>query len=263
MKKVDFIINNNLEPFVNCIMTDESDVANSHTNIPLYADGYPGIMFQQSENGLYLLPKKKKLSELFLYGQTLDPVSLDIEGRYKFVVFQLYPFASKYLVGIDPKQLNDDCYDLLRINHIDVDAYRIKLIHSDNLEQQVRIISELMQQLVKSNKVTENDSVQQAISIVIEYKGQIKVNELLEQLYITERTLERNFISQVGLTPKQFTKIIQFQYSLHKLSEAKFNKLIDVGFDSGFTDQSHFIRVFKKYTGQTPTYFLKNISPAH
>ncbi|MEE9336851.1 MAG: AraC family transcriptional regulator, partial [Methylococcaceae bacterium] len=60
-----------------------------------------------------------------------------------------------------------------------------------------------------------------------------------------------------------FLKIIQFQYSLQKLSEAKFNKLIDVGFDSGFTDQSHFIRVFKRYTGQTPTYFLKHISPAH
>jgi hypothetical protein len=78
-----------------------------------------------------LLPKKKKLSELFLYGQTLAPVSLDIEGSYKFVVFQLYPFASKYLLGIDPKQLNDDCYDLLQMNHIDVEAYRIKLINSD------------------------------------------------------------------------------------------------------------------------------------
>ncbi len=256
MKKVEFIIKNDMEPFVNCIMTDECDVAYSHTNIPLYADGYPGIMFQQSVNGLYLLPKQKKLSELFLYGQTLEPVSLDIEGRYKFIVFQLYPFASKYLLGIDPKELNDDCFDLLQINHIDIEAYKVRLINSDNLEEQVKIISELMQQLIKSNEVTENDIIQQAIAIIIKHRGQIKVKEVLEQLYITERTFERNFISEVGLTPKQFAKIIQFQYSLHKLSEAKFNKLIDVSFDCGFTDQSHFIRVFKKYTGQTPTYFL-------
>lgn len=257
MQTIDFIIQKDLHPFVNCIMTDESMAANSHTNIPLYADGYPGIMFQQSDNGLYLLPKKKKLSELFLYGQTLAPVSLDVNGPFKFIVIQLYPFAAKYLLGIDPKALNDDCYDLLQIDHIDIEAYRNQLINADTLAQQVQIISALMLQLIQFNKVTDNDKTQQAIAIILKQRGQIKVQELLEQLYITERTFERNFISQVGLTAKQFAKIIQFQYALHKLTEANFNKLIEVGFDSGFTDQSHFIRAFKKYTGQTPAYFLK------
>ena len=107
MKEIEFIIKHELQPFVNCIMTEESDAANSHTNIPLYADGYPGIMFQQSVNDFYLLPKKKKLSELFLFGQTLAPASLDVKGPYKFIVFQLYPFASKYLLGVDPKERRD------------------------------------------------------------------------------------------------------------------------------------------------------------
>jgi len=257
MKEIEFIINNELQPFVNCIMVGESNSVKSHTNIPLYADGYPGLMFQQSDYGFYLLPQKKKLSEFFLYGQTLAPVSLDVDGPYKFIVFQLYPFASKYLLGIDPRVLNDECYDLLQIEHIDIHAYRRQLICSERIAEQVNIISALMLQLIQSNKVTDNDKIQQAIAIILKHKGQIKVYELLEQLYITERTFERNFMSQVGLTPKQFAKIIQFQCSLHKLSETKFNKLVEVGFDSGFTDQSHFIRTFKQYTGQTPAYFLK------
>ena len=262
MQEIEYIIKNDLEPFVNCIMAEESDAVDSHTNIPLYADGYPGIMFQQSDNGVYLLPKKKKLSEFFLYGQTLAPVSLDVEGPFKFIVFQLYPFASKYLLGIDPKALNDECYDLLTIDHIDIEAYRSQLINSENPEQQVQIISALMLQLIKSTQATENDRIQQAIAIILKHHGYIKVHALLERIYMTERTFERNFMSQVGLTPKQFAKIIQFQYSLHKLTEAKFNKLVEVGFESGFTDQSHFIRAFKKYTGQTPAYFLKQITSA-
>lgn len=260
MQKVEFIIPNDLQPFVNCIMTQEGFAPDSHTNIPIYADGYPGIMFQQTDNGFYLLPRNKRLSELFLYGQTLEPVSLDVQGPFKFVVLQLYPFASRYLLGIDPKELNDDCYDLLSIDHIDVDAFRCRLINSDNLEEQIDIISELMLQLIRLNKVTENDKIHQAIAIILEHRGQIKVQSLLEKLYITERSFERKFMLQVGLTPKQFAKIIQFQCSLNKLTEAKFNKLVEVGVDSGFTDQSHFIRAFKKYTGQTPSYFFSQIS---
>lgn len=259
MEKVEFILQNELEPFVNCIMTQESHAVDSHTNIPLYADGYPGIMFQRSDNGFYFLPKKKRLSEIFLYGQTVEPASLDVKGRFSCIVFQLYPFASRYLLDVDPKELNDDCYDLLNLQYINIEDYQRQLVSADSLEQQVRIISDLVLQLIESNTVLENDKVQEAIAMIIEHKGQIKVKDLLAQLYMTERTFERAFMSQVGLTPKQFAKIIQFQYSIHQLTQTKFDKLVEVGIDSGFTDQSHFIRTFKKYTGQTPGYFLQQI----
>jgi AraC-like DNA-binding protein len=261
IEKVEFNVKNELKPFVNCIMTGESASVKSHTNIPLYADGYPGIMFQQATNGFYLLPKKKKLSQLFLYGQTLEPISLDVEGTYQFIVLQLYPFASKYLLGVDPKELNDECFDLLEIKNIDVDSYKDKLLKSNNSKDQVEIILDLMTQLVKSNRVPENDRIQRAISIILKHSGQVKVKELTEQIFVTERTLERDFMSQVGLTPKQFAKIIQFQCSLNQLTQTRFNKLTEVGLDSGFADQSHFIRAFKKYTGQTPSYYLRQLPP--
>lgn len=259
MKKVEFIVKKDLEPFVNCIMVGQNNALDGHTNMPLYADGYPGIMFQQSSNGFYLLPKRKKLSELFLYGQTLDPISLDVQGSYRFIVFQLYPFASKYLLNVDPKFLNDECYDLLSIKHIPIKNYHKQLLHSNNLTEQINIISNLMLELIATNAIPQNDSIQQAISIILQHHGQIKIKEVLQQIYITERTFERNFMAQVGLTPKQFAKIIQFQSSLNQLTQTKFNKLVEVGLDSGFTDQSHFIRAFKKYTGQTPSYYLKQI----
>ncbi|GAA3589224.1 AraC family transcriptional regulator [Flavivirga amylovorans] len=260
MKEAAFIVDHDLAPFVNCIYTDENFDVNGHTNIPLYADGYPGIMFQQTENGFFLLPKNKKLSELFLFGQTLEPVSLDIKGPYKFVIIQLYPFASKYLLDIDPKVLNDDCYDLLQIDYIDVEKYRQLLMQTNSLDEQVKIISNLMRELIRTHKVSENDTIEKAISIIINNSGQIKIKELLDKIYMTERTFERNFLAYIGLTPKQFSKIIQFQSSINKLTQSTYNSLLDVGYDSGFSDQSHFIRTFKSYTGQTPSYYLNHLS---
>ena len=257
MKQVEFIKTKNLEPYINSIMVQESSDLKGHTNIPLFADGYPGIMFQQSKNGLYLLPRNKKLSELFLYGQTLNPVSLDVKGPFEFVVVQLYPFASKYLLGIDPKELNDDCFDLLQLNHIDIEGFRRKLEYSKNLDEKIKIISDLILQLIESNKVEPDDRIQQAIALILQHDGKVMIKDLLDQLYITERTFERNFMSQVGLPPKQFARIIQFQSSLSQMTKANYDRLLEIGHDSGFSDQSHFIRAFKKYTGQTPSYYLK------
>ncbi len=241
-------------------MIGENLDIDSHINIPLYADGYPGIMFQQSKNDFYLLPQNKKLSELFLYGQTLHPISLDVKGSHRYIVVQLYPFASKYLLNIDPKELNDECYDLLQIEYLNIEKFKKRLVKTKYLNEQIIIILDLIRQLIKFHKVIENDKIEKAISIILNSKGQIKIKELAMEVYMTERTLERNFASFVGLSPKQFSKIIQFQFSINKLAKSTYNSLLDIGLDSGFSDQSHFIRTFKKYTSQTPSFYLNEFN---
>lgn len=246
-----------LAPFVNCIFYGEATATNAHTHLPLYADGYPGIMFQQAPNGFFLLPKGKALTELFLYGQTIEPIALEAKGPHKFVVFQLYPFASKYLLGIDPKVLNDDCYDLLTLDEINIQSYYQQLKQADSLEIMIDWIAQLMLQLIAYHAIPPNDQIQKAIAQILAHKGQIKISTLLQDIYLSERSFERQFKAQVGLTPKQFAKIIQFQTSIHYLNESKFKKLTEVGLESGFTDQSHFIKTFKTYTGQTPSFYLQ------
>ncbi|MEO0897981.1 MAG: helix-turn-helix domain-containing protein [Bacteroidota bacterium] len=260
MYKTDYLVDEKLAPYVNCVMVASNSMPTSHLNIPLYADGYPGIMYQQTQRGFYILPRKKKLSELFLYGQTLDPISLDVKGPYQFVVFQLYPFASKHLLGVDPKVLNDDCFDLLPLQHVDVASYFERLSATPDLNQQMDIISDLMLALIEENKIAPDNHVQQAISLILKKKGNVRLSDLYETLHITERTFERKFMAEVGLTPKQFCKIIQFQNCLNQLNQATFDRLTDIGMDSGFSDQSHFTRTFKKYTGQTPSYYLQQMS---
>lgn len=259
MTKTEFIIENDLAPYVNCIMIGENLAEDSHTNIPLYADGYPGIMFQQSDNGFYLLPENKKLSELFLYGQTIGPVSLDVKGPHNYIVIQLYPFVSKYLLNIDPKKLNDDCYDLLQIKSVAIEAYQQKLVKATHFNEQVKIILSLILALITAHQVSENGKIQQAISLILQENGQITIKSILEKLYMNERTLERNFMANIGLSPKQFCKIIQFQTAINKLTQSRYNSLLDVGLESGFSDQSHFIRTFKTYTGQTPSFYLNQL----
>ena len=45
--------------FVKNIWAFESADTSIKTNLPFFADGYPGLMFQQTDNGLIVNPHKK------------------------------------------------------------------------------------------------------------------------------------------------------------------------------------------------------------
>jgi len=245
---------NSVSLFVKNILTIESN--NLDLNIlPFYADGYPGIMFQETDNGLYVLPQNKKMPDFFLYGQTIHPIELQIEGKYKLIVFQLYPFVIESFFDINPQILNDNCYDLIQMRNFDIEKEISKLKKTSNFTEWTRVITDLLFSIFQTQKETLDYKIQQGILQIVENNGLQTIKQLRELLNISERTFERRFLAQVGITPKQFSKIIQFQSSLNDLQDKDFNKLTDIVYKNGFADQSHFIRVFKAFTGITPSSF--------
>src|SRR5687768_944411 len=110
IKKV--LQNANLDAYVKEVFVFVNDDETLSSLLPFMADGYPGIMLQQTNNGAFLYSSNKELSPFFMYGQTLKPIEVAIKGSYRLIVFQLYPFAAKTLFGVNPKELNDDCQDL-------------------------------------------------------------------------------------------------------------------------------------------------------
>jgi len=135
-----------------------------------------------------------------------------------------------------------------------------QLRKTEVISEKLDIIVTYINELVKLASANTDNSIKLALNFIISAKGNITVREVYEQLYITERTFERRFSKDIGVTPKQFVSIIQFSSSMNKLTENDFCMLTDIGLDSGYADQSHFIRTFKKYTGKTPSNFLKSNS---
>ena len=172
-------------------------------------------------------------------------------------MIQLYPFACKYLLGVDPKSLNGDCFNLLDVENFNVGHYHQKLKSVNSLEKRIEGIFDLIEALVSHSRPPKNDQIQNSIELILRHDGNIKIQEVLQDVHMSERNFERQFKAEVGLTPKQFAQIIRFQKSLNQIRDERFEKLTHIGFDNGFVDQSHFIRTFKNYTGQTPTTYIE------
>jgi AraC-like DNA-binding protein len=70
---------------------------------------------------------------------------------------------------------------------------------------------------------------------------------------VDSRSLERSFCANVGMTPKQYARVIRFKRHYHALiSGGGGKRSLSANLD-GFYDQSHFNREFRHFTGVAPT----------
>ncbi|MBM9499268.1 AraC family transcriptional regulator [Leptospira sp. 201903071] len=85
--------------------------------------------------------------------------------------------------------------------------------------------------------------------------GKISISFLCKESGISQSRMERDFKTYIGLSPKEYSDLIRFRKSL---SNRHFSKnLTDLAYASGYYDQAHFIREFKKRTGKTPKEWFK------
>jgi AraC-like DNA-binding protein len=84
--------------------------------------------------------------------------------------------------------------------------------------------------------------------------GVMRTGELAAQFGLSERQLERRFMSWIGMSPKAVARVVRLQrIAAHFHSGLSW---AEIALETGFSDQAHMVREFRAMTGQTPTRFL-------
>ncbi|RBL92384.1 helix-turn-helix domain-containing protein [Chitinophaga flava] len=100
-----------------------------------------------------------------------------------------------------------------------------------------------------------NQPLQAVLNDIHISKGNVSIREISKRNFTTVRQLERIFKTHVGLTPKEYVKIIRFQSVLSMMNNIRKKSLSDIAFECGFYDQAHLTNEVKRHTGLTPAQF--------
>ncbi|MDF2380546.1 AraC family transcriptional regulator [Nostoc ellipsosporum NOK] len=98
-----------------------------------------------------------------------------------------------------------------------------------------------------------NGLIKPVIDAIHQHQGRANIHEVARKHFITVRQLERKFKQQVGLSPKEYSRIIRFQSALSKIKSAGDSSLQDIAFDCGYYDHSHLTNDVKRISGLTPS----------
>ena len=79
------------------------------------------------------------------------------------------------------------------------------------------------------------------------------VGETAREIGISERRLHHVFSEDVGLSPKQWSRVRRFQRAVRALHQGAEMRWAELALNCGYADQSHFSRDFHCFSGIDPT----------
>lgn len=82
------------------------------------------------------------------------------------------------------------------------------------------------------------------------------LNHILDTYPKTQKQLIDSFKKYVGLTPKYYQRILRFNELLQKMQQKEKVSWTDIAYSCGYSDQSHFIKEFRHFSGFNPEEFI-------
>ena len=83
-----------------------------------------------------------------------------------------------------------------------------------------------------------------------------ELTQLIQSYPYSQKHLINQFKKYLGLTPKYFQRIFRFNEILAKIYQKQSLSWTQISYDCGYTDQSHFIKEFRHFSGFNPQEFL-------
>lgn len=184
-----------------------------------------------------------------LAGLTVRPRDGLVRGAGRVLGAELFPWGAKQLFGWQadaPLDLSD------RPEAVAITA----LLGAGNVGEAREVLEDW---LLRRLRVTDQEPGRgvQAARVLYTTPGEAKVTRLAQALNVSVRQLEREFVREVGVTPKTLARLIRFGEVQDRLGRQPGGTLTALAHDLNFTDQAHLNREFRALAHMAPGQYLK------
>ncbi len=131
-----------------------------------------------------------------------------------------------------------------------------QLVNTDDVTGQIELVEDfLMARLIEP---TETD--RRMFKLADALKDQLDPDledKLVHGIPLSKRHIERRFKALIGFSRQTYTRICHFDHAKSLLMEPQHGRLTEIGYRSGYFDQAHFSREFKRFAVFNPKVFFQ------
>jgi len=231
----------------------DSGTDNIKVHEKIIPDGYPEMIFHYQD------PYKSNINgswrdlgdKYIIAGQIRNHFYLENTGYTGMFAIKFQPWVFKNLFNVDMSSLTDNAILIPDAIYQQIKPLKDIAFEPISFENKVKKSEQWLSHFV--SKISPPSSQgQAAVTMILASNGQLSLDEVLTQTQLNERQLERYFKTHIGVSPKFYCRIIRFSY-IFKLASSEHPNWAAISAQSGFYDQSHFIKNFKEFTGEEPS----------
>lgn len=243
-----------LASFIKCFWALE--YSGSKNAEPVLPDGCPEIVFNLSDRFLRLHKAHDELQPTALFaGQMSHSISIRPTGNVRLFGIRFQPAGAFPLVRFPLSEITDRIIDLTSVcrNGEEVES---RINEARSFVERVSIFESFFGAAVAARNNTDPIAAY-ATETIVEGRGLDSISSISAQVGVSDRRLERRFKRAVGVSPKTFSRIVRFQAVVNAVQLSQTPNLLDTALSFGYYDQSHLIRDFKEFSGDSPSTFFE------
>ncbi|MEG9436592.1 AraC family transcriptional regulator [Edaphobacter sp. HDX4] len=185
-------------------------------------------------------------------------------GVESFAIF-LQPLALWQLFRLPLSSLANHDYDGYTVLGEEGHQLWQRIAEVPAFEERVKLAESYL--LRKALNAQPNTSIKNAAVYMFRAKGARPLEDVAGHLSLGLRQFERNFLREIGLSPKFYSRVARFQATLDARIYRQDTRWADLANEFGYHDQMHMIKDFEKLSGLSPERLLSQIGdmrpPAH
>jgi len=248
-------IDDKLKPYINHYWTTAGEWE-EETALKILPMDHMDLVMPLKGDRVIFYRNKKKVEAPALYFHGMRDVAVHIEQKgyvecfgISFKSYGFYPFIKKDLSSFINQTVDFSIENEELANDMIVTIGGIKSVDDEaSILETIRSLELLLIDTVRAFKYDANYDL---VSKLCESNG-FDPATVAQASHISIRTLERIFNRYVGISPKLFTKIKQFEAASRPVLYENEMKLTDIAYQADYYDQAHFTKSFKKYSEETP-----------
>lgn len=191
-------------------------------------------------------------------GQITEPFYVQPTGYVNSFAVRFYPYGFLNFVSSSIQKLANKETPLASLFGEEASkALAAEITQATDTSRRIEIVEAFLSEKLADKTIIDN-VVKRTIDTILSTGGNTAINTILKDDLSKRRQMERKFVKQIGISPKQLGKVIRLQSALKMLLSRQSESLTKIAYESDYYDQAHFIKDFKEFTGTTPSAFLED-----
>ncbi|SHH36944.1 helix-turn-helix domain-containing protein [Winogradskyella jejuensis] len=227
----------------------ERVVPTGHVFIIFELDGFEYHTFDRKTlkpNGNY--------RNVWVSGMHKDYLSISAHQNSEMFVIQFKTSGVSPFFDIPIHELNNKVIHAQELFGNEILELRTQILNAMSISEKFKNAENwLLKRFDKSHSAAEDV---QSILKKIQSQPVSESSTIIASYPNSQKHLINQFKKYFGLTPKVFHRIFRFNEILKQIRNKQKLKWTDIAYEFGYSDQSHFIKEFKEFSGFNPEEFI-------